>query len=296
MVPIGERALAWIDRYVIEVRPSLVVAPDEGYPFLTHLGESFMPNRLTQLVREYVDEAQIGKRGACHLFRPTMATLMLEGGADVRFIQEMLGHAPGRAARAREGHAGDVVRRPARPRTWTARCRCRPSPCGRNCLRFGRRSGRGRRRRSRSRAAAAVARSEGGGFVELTPPRLALLAGIAPSAAGTRGVSGCRTTMAGTLSVVTAAPGPALVEAVCRSHRAHSGIARARTSLGDLEVSPTGVQRTRLRHGEDSAVGIPAVLDHLSPVDAPSAGLGVRPSRALDGHGPAVVRSPVGDR
>jgi len=110
MVPIGERALAWIDRYVIEVRPSLLVEPDEGYLFLTHLGESFTPNRLTQLVREYVDKAAIGKRGACHLFRHTMATLMLEGGADVRFIQEMLGDAPGRAARAREGRTGDVAR------------------------------------------------------------------------------------------------------------------------------------------------------------------------------------------
>ncbi|MBN2370565.1 MAG: tyrosine-type recombinase/integrase, partial [Vicinamibacteria bacterium] len=90
LVPIGERALVWID--VIEVRPSLVVEPDEGFLFLTHLGESFTPNRLTQLVREYVDKAAIGKRGACYLFRHTMATLMLEGGADVRFIQEMLGH------------------------------------------------------------------------------------------------------------------------------------------------------------------------------------------------------------
>jgi integrase/recombinase XerD len=93
MVPIGERALAWIDKYVTEVRPSILVEPDEGFLFLTHLGESFTPNRLTQLVRGYVDRAAIGKRGACHLFRHTMATLMLEGGADVRFIQEMLGHA-----------------------------------------------------------------------------------------------------------------------------------------------------------------------------------------------------------
>jgi integrase/recombinase XerD len=92
MVPIGERAIAWIERYLADVRPSLVVPPDERTIFLTTMGESLTPNRLTQLVREYVDAAEIGKRGACHLFRHTMATLMLENGADIRFIQEMLGH------------------------------------------------------------------------------------------------------------------------------------------------------------------------------------------------------------
>jgi len=93
MIPIGERALAWIDKYLTKVRPELVTGIDEGVLYLTNLSEPFTPNRLTQLVRNYVQSAGIGKTGACHLFRHTMATLMLEHGADIRFIQEMLGHA-----------------------------------------------------------------------------------------------------------------------------------------------------------------------------------------------------------
>jgi len=93
MVPIGERAIAWSEKYLYEVRPSLVMEPDEGVLFLTADGESFTPNRLTQIARTYVNAAEIGKKGACHLFRHTMATLMLENGADIRFIQQMLGHA-----------------------------------------------------------------------------------------------------------------------------------------------------------------------------------------------------------
>ena len=93
MVPIGERAIAWVDKYVRDVRPNMVTNANETALFLTHLGEPFSPDRMTQLVREYVDAAEVGKRGSCHLFRHTMATLMLENGADIRFIQEMLGHA-----------------------------------------------------------------------------------------------------------------------------------------------------------------------------------------------------------
>jgi len=93
MIPIGVRALAWITKYRDDVRPELATGADDGTLFLTTLGEAFMPNRMTQLARNYVDAADIGKRGSCHLFRHTMATLMLENGADIRFIQAMLGHA-----------------------------------------------------------------------------------------------------------------------------------------------------------------------------------------------------------
>ena len=93
VIPIGERALAWVNKYLHEVRPQLAFEPDDGFLFLTGSGEPFQPDPLTQVVRRYVEAANLGKSGACHLFRHTMATLMLENGADIRYIQQMLGHA-----------------------------------------------------------------------------------------------------------------------------------------------------------------------------------------------------------
>jgi integrase/recombinase XerD len=91
-VPIGERALLWVEKYLLEVRGHFVVEPDPHALFLGQLGESLDPNYLTDRVGRYVKRA-LGRKAGCHIFRHTMATLMLEGGADVRFIQEMLGHA-----------------------------------------------------------------------------------------------------------------------------------------------------------------------------------------------------------
>ena len=93
VVPIGDRALRWLDKYLFEVRPRLVVEPDPGVLFLTELGESISRSHLTLRVRKIINAAGINKSGSCHLFRHTMATLMLENGADIRYVQEMLGHA-----------------------------------------------------------------------------------------------------------------------------------------------------------------------------------------------------------
>jgi len=93
VIPIGDRAAAWVEKYLNDARPHLVSEPDDGIVFLSNAGEPFSLDHLSDLVRVHVDAAKIGKRGACHLFRHTMATLMLENGADIRYIQAMRGHA-----------------------------------------------------------------------------------------------------------------------------------------------------------------------------------------------------------
>ena len=92
-IPAGERTLAWLGKYVREARPELLAGADDGTVFLNNFGEPFQLWQVTHLVGDYVRKAKIGKTGSCHLFRHTVATLMLENGADVRVIQELLGHA-----------------------------------------------------------------------------------------------------------------------------------------------------------------------------------------------------------
>ena len=93
MVPVGERALWWIERYRREARERLRGEGTRGPLFVTETGERMSGAWATELVRGYVERAGVGKAGACHLFRHTCATLMLEGGADIRYVQELLGHA-----------------------------------------------------------------------------------------------------------------------------------------------------------------------------------------------------------
>ena len=93
MCPMGERAFAWVRKYIDQARPHLVTGHDDGTLFLNDHGTKCDVRRLSALVKGHINAADLGKRGSCHLFRHTCATLMLENGADVRFIQQLLGHA-----------------------------------------------------------------------------------------------------------------------------------------------------------------------------------------------------------
>jgi integrase/recombinase XerD len=92
VVPMGPRAGRWLTRYLTEARPELLVGPDPGAVFLAANGEPLGPKWLSSQVRRYVTAAEFGKTGSCHLFRHTAATLMVERGADIRYVQELLGH------------------------------------------------------------------------------------------------------------------------------------------------------------------------------------------------------------
>src|SRR5690606_26651085 len=92
IVPTGERALSWLAAYRDQARSQLVSGADDGALFLTAKGGALNPKKLSDRVSVYVSAAGLNKSGSCHLFRHTAATLMLENGADIRFIQAMLGH------------------------------------------------------------------------------------------------------------------------------------------------------------------------------------------------------------
>ncbi|MCL2728576.1 MAG: tyrosine-type recombinase/integrase [Actinomycetia bacterium] len=91
-IPISQRALAWIALYTQRTRPLWAREPDDLHVFLSREGYPLTPHRYSGIVRRYVKDSGINKHGACHMFRHTLATLMLEGGADIRYVQQMLGH------------------------------------------------------------------------------------------------------------------------------------------------------------------------------------------------------------
>jgi len=93
LVPIGRRALAAVAIYTRELRPTLVRATPNAALFVNARGGSLSRMGAWKLLRKYVDAAGITTHVTPHTLRHSFATHLLEGGADLRAVQEMLGHA-----------------------------------------------------------------------------------------------------------------------------------------------------------------------------------------------------------
>jgi integrase/recombinase XerD len=93
LVPIGRRALAAVAIYTRELRPSLVRATPNAMLFVNSRGGALSRMGAWKLLRKYVDAAGITTHVTPHTLRHSFATHLLEGGADLRAVQDMLGHA-----------------------------------------------------------------------------------------------------------------------------------------------------------------------------------------------------------
>ncbi|HWL40752.1 MAG TPA: site-specific tyrosine recombinase XerD [Gemmatimonadaceae bacterium] len=92
LVPIGRRAIGAIAIYLRELRPTLERGEGKGVLFLNARGRPLSRMGAWKILRKYVDQAGITKRVSPHTLRHSFATHLLEGGADLRAVQEMLGH------------------------------------------------------------------------------------------------------------------------------------------------------------------------------------------------------------
>lgn len=91
-VPVGLKAMDWIKKY-LEIRPHYLINPREQSLFISmNSGRPLAPVWINQMVREYAKSSGINKRITPHILRHTCATHLLKNGADIRYIQQLLGH------------------------------------------------------------------------------------------------------------------------------------------------------------------------------------------------------------
>jgi integrase/recombinase XerD len=93
IVPLGPAALGALERYLREVRPRLEGGKGEGVVFLNHRGRPMTRMSIWRLVRDAAVRAGVESPVSPHTLRHSFATHLLEGGADLASVQELLGHA-----------------------------------------------------------------------------------------------------------------------------------------------------------------------------------------------------------
>ena len=93
LVPIGKSAIKYIKLYNERFRNNMKVKPgNEGYLFLNRRGSKISRNMIFIIIKNISDKILLKKKISPHTFRHSFATHMIEGGADLRAVQEMLGH------------------------------------------------------------------------------------------------------------------------------------------------------------------------------------------------------------
>lgn len=93
IVPVGQSALGWLGRYIELARPVFLKKKTSNALFLNRSGEGFTRQGLWKLIKKYAKMAGLERKVHPHTFRHSFATHLLEGGADLRSVQIMLGHA-----------------------------------------------------------------------------------------------------------------------------------------------------------------------------------------------------------
>jgi len=91
-IPIVQRTINALNDYLENVRPELATFESGDALFLGMTGKRILSSKLTELVGDYVRRSGVSEDGACHVLRYATGTHMLENGADIRVVQEQLGH------------------------------------------------------------------------------------------------------------------------------------------------------------------------------------------------------------